>query len=203
MIGWIFRKIFTRPGGLIAGYRLQTLWMETLTAADRKAVRKCVNQPMGAFQQIDDGPPRTLSRMTQFEFLCKLTAWFIGPASRPIGTKFALAAETVPAKASSVLDLHCSYTDLVNFWMRSRKENPEAELRALHIAEAMVAIEQKAAIAWKKDDHKFGGAGELPGHAGFDALCRIYSKRGDSESSATFAMQAKKRQWAGNWEKFL
>lgn len=141
--------------------------------------------------------------MTSFEFLASLSSWFLGPKLRSIGRKIAAEAEQQPNLASSDLDLHFAFTNLVNLWMRSRKEDPDAEHHVMEICEKMLSIEETAAKECLIDWQQHGGGSDLPTHVGFEAVCKLYAAYGQSDEAARFARQAQMRGWQGNWEKWI
>ena len=116
--------------------------------------------------------------------------------------KIARQASVETIEASCLLGLHFALGCMVSFWMRCRKESDEAESLALQYAEAMVGLEKEVAVAWRKEDKKNGGTGELVAHAGYEAACKIHAARGNATEAKRFAAEAKRRGWAGHWDRF-
>ena len=166
---------------------------------------------MGSTAPLDRGPKSVsskerngkLSPVTAAEFLCILSSWFTSRDKRKLGRKIATEAALRLPTIGNAMDFHFAVHELVKFWNTCKKEWPDSTERLEWACRQQISVAAKAIVQIRKDNRRLGDSSFIPCHEGYERLCKLLSEQGRLAELKAIASQAKKQNWAGDWNAWI
>ncbi len=183
--------------GDIAYFGLTDWWLSAFTEKERKhIIRK--HHPYGDPDSLTKGD-LVCSTANSAKILWGLASWFHDEKDRYLSYIILAKAEEEAIKDDLIVELHCTYTELIRRRYEERDKLPDGKDNLIDACRKQISIAEQVAIEWIKEPWMHA----LPEHYGFDKLSLIMEKDGPLEEAISLCKEAERQGWTcsyGTWE---
>ena len=193
MFGFLSSLFRPKIEGELGYFGLGNWWLTTFSADERNYIEQKF-KPLG-------GNSRPLTRgkilettQTASNLLMALAGWFEKVKDFSVGKRI---VEKAIETASSTLDAHFAYGQMIKNCYRAREVDSSALELAIFACKKQIALAPQAAKVFRKESR----SRELPCHTGYEQLTIILEKQKDYDGAIQLCHQAREQGWSGDWDK--